>query len=450
MSDLSSMNRENKKRQLRRQMIDSEDARRASELARHGGGGPRRSQEDGRRFLSGRPESGRSEEEEIVRAAEKRVRRRRLKIAAAVVAAAVAAAGGFAFYTATHQYTGYGVVWESPMAASDTSFVRYVNFEDNVLKYTKDGASYINGKGETVWSKSYEMKSPVCYVNQGSAVIADRQGTGIYIFDESGCQGEAQSLLPIQRAAVSAYGVTAVMTEDAKASYAAFYKKDGSSLDWNIKSILSGDGYQTDISVSPEGTQVMVAYACLKNGNLSGKVVFYNFSEVGKNYKNRVVGGFDEIYEGSLVPRVRFLDEEHACAIADNGISFYSLRNIASPELVAHVPVEEEIVSVGYSDKYVACTTPNGSGLYDYTLYVYKADGTLAFSKDIDFQYRYMDIDGDNVILYNESSCRVYNMSGVEKFKGEFDFSVSHIRPGRMPGTLMVTGPETMKEIRMK
>ena len=74
------------------------------------------------------------------------------------------------------------------------------------------------------------------------------------------------------------------MVEDARASYVTFYKKDGSTLDWSIKSILGGDGYQMDVSVSPDGTQVMVSYAYLKNGGISSKVVFYNFSEVGKNY----------------------------------------------------------------------------------------------------------------------------------------------------------------------
>lgn len=54
------------------------------------------------------------------------------------------------------------------------------------------------------------------------------------------------------------------MVEDARASYVTFYKKDGSTLDWSIKSILGGDGYQMDVSVSPDGTQVMVSYAYLK------------------------------------------------------------------------------------------------------------------------------------------------------------------------------------------
>lgn len=431
MSDLSSMSRESKKRQLRRQMLDPSDSGKPGKKLK-------------------RPRESRSEEEEIVLEAGRKVRRRKRRIILTLLAVLVIAGGGFYLYNARRHFTEYSVDWEADMAASEAGFVRYVNFEENVLKYTKDGASYIDAKGKTVWSKSFELKSPVCYVNGGSAVIADQQGTNLYIFDKEGCQGEAESLLLIQRVAVSAHGVVAAMVEDARASYVTFYKKDGSTLDWSIKSILGGDGYQMDVSVSPDGTQVMVSYAYLKNGGISSKVVFYNFSEVGKNYKNRLVGAFEDMYEGDLVPRVRFMDEEHACAFSDSGVSFFSLKNITSPELVVHVPVEEEMSSVCYSDRYIAYTVPNASGLYDYTLFVYKNDGTLAFSREIDFQYRYMDIDGDNLILYNENSCRVYNMSGVEKFDGTFDFTVSHIRSGRFPGTLIVTGPETMKEIRMR
>ena len=46
-------------------------------------------------------------------------------------------------------------------------------------------------------------------------------------------------------------------------------------------------------------------------------IVFYNFSEYGKNYPDRLVGGFDELGD-SICPRVRFLDEDHACAFADD------------------------------------------------------------------------------------------------------------------------------------
>ena len=43
-----------------------------------------------------------------------------------------------------------------------------------------------------------------------------------------------------------------------------------------------------------------------------------------------------------------------------------------------------------------------------------------------------------------------YNMSGTEKFDATFDFPVSKIRKGRFPGTLVVTGPQQMQELKLR
>ena len=77
------------------------------------------------------------------------------------------------------------------------SFCEYVDFGDGVIKYTKDGASYIDGRGKTIWIQSYEMKSPFVSVNGEFAAIGDKQGNSIYICDRSGCQGQATTALPI-------------------------------------------------------------------------------------------------------------------------------------------------------------------------------------------------------------------------------------------------------------
>ena len=37
--------------------------------------------------------------------------------------------------------------------------------------------------------------------------------------------------------------------------------------------------------------------------------------------QTRLVGGFDELGD-SICPRVRFLDEDHACAFADDQVAF--------------------------------------------------------------------------------------------------------------------------------
>ena len=99
--------------------------------------------------------------------------------------------------------------------------------------------------------------------------------------------------------------------------------------------------------------RVMLSDVYIQDSTLKNRIVFYNFSEFGKSYPDRLVGGFEEFGE-SLCPRVRFFDEDHACAVTDNQLAFFSLVNVTSPELVKQVPVEEEIQSVAYSDSHVA------------------------------------------------------------------------------------------------
>mgnify|MGYP002584700626 CR=1 FL=1 len=99
---------------------------------------------------------------------------------------------------------------------------------------------------------------------------------------------------------------------------------------------------------------------------------------------------------------------------------------------------------------YAAAIVRNTNGEYGSRLEVYKKDGTHVLSKEFNFEYTHADFDGDLIILYNEDSCRIYNMSGTEKFDATFDFPVSKIRKGRFPGTLVVTGPQQMQELKLR
>lgn len=424
MSNMDSMDREQKKRQLRQRMISSPGGQ--SQGGGHG-----------------------LDEEEIVRNAEARTRKKRIRMFI-ILAALILAAFAAAYYSLyVRRYESYRVVWEKQIPASENGFAGYEPFGSNVLKYTKDGASYINSRGKIVWSISYQMKSPVCYVNGSYAVIADRQGNSLYICNQEGQRGQTETTLPILRASISAHGVTAVLLEDSTASYISFFKEDGSELDWLIKTVMSKSGYLLDVSLSPEGTQVMVSNVYLQDGIMGNRVAFYNFSEYGKSYPDRLVGGFEEMKD-SVIPRVRFLDEDHACAFGNGQIGFFSLENQTSPALSAHIKLEEELKSVCYSDQYVGVIVENPEGESDYRLDVYSAGGKLKFSKPVSFQYKEIDIDGDMVILYNENSCEIYNMSGKCRFSGSFDFTFSAVRAGKMENELIFTGGDTVRSIRLK
>ena len=281
-------------------------------------------------------------------------------------------------------------------------------------------------------------------------MIADQQGNQLYICSTAGCTGVAKTQLPITKAAVSSRGITAAVVEDSSACYIFYFKKDGEELGINIKMLLSGDGYPVDIALSPDGKQIVMSVMYMKNGTLKNKVVFYDFSEIGKNVNNRFIGGFEEEFDDKMAARVVYLNQETVCAFSDKGLTFISVKNVIPDSTVVTVPVEEEIKSIFYSDKYAGVVVENGSGNPS-RLDVYTTDGKLAGTVDFDYDYAGVEIDGDRVILYNEESCRVYSLDGHLKFQGQFDFSVSCVRSGKNHGnSLIVAGSEVMKEIKLK
>ena len=252
------------------------------------------------------------------------------------------------------------------------------------------------------------------------------------------------------RVTVSAKGVVAALQEDSKASYIYLYKRDGSPLDIMVKSLLSGDGYPVDLSLSPNGTQLITSYMYLDQGMIKCKIVFYNFG-LGKNDPNRVVGiFFPKDLGDAMASRVRFLDESHSVIFTDKGIQFFSTRVETSPELVSQIPIEENIRSITYAQDKVGIVTDNVEGGDPYKLRIYDREGSPVFEKTFNYQYTGFDIDGDLVLLYNDSSCKVYNMTGTEKYNGTFDFTVSKVSAGRFPGTLLVMGPQKMTEIKLQ
>lgn len=423
MAEMSSMNRETKKNQLRRQMIHSDTRTRPPHIR----------QEDA---------------EEAARLLYKKVRRRRLMLVILLLVLLGAGVSAWFYYQRNYQYTSFETAWT--VEINEGSLVGYEPFGSNVLKVTRDGASYTDNKGKNVWTESYEMKNPITAVNGDYAAIADKQGNSIYICNTDGSQGRATTVLPISKVSVSGTGIVAAVVEDSSSSYITFFRKDGNILDITIKTNMAGDGYPLDISFSDDGTQLMCAYVFIQNGELRSRVVFYDFSEIGKNVPNRLVGGFDEPFAGTIAGEVRYLAAPYSCAFSGSGLTFFSSKNLASPALLTQVAVEENIQSVFYSDDYAGVIVRNNSGEFVNRMEIYKKTGELVMKKDFTYDYTQVDIDGDLVILYNEDSCKIYNMAGVLKLYASFDFPVSRIRKGSFPNTLVVTGPQLMKEIKLR
>lgn len=463
MSTSNPTNREFKKQQLRSRMISSDQpaasiprstspaSSAASSETSAAGSSPRVTARSQAADLSRQ----RKESAETIRKAHHRTVRRRTVVLVVLLCLIAGAAGGLYWYNRFAKLENTTVVWERLTDQAESTFTGYESFGDNVLKYTRDGAAYIDASGKDIWIQSYEMNDPIVAVCGDYAAIADRQGTSIYICDKTGCLGVATTVLPISRITISSRGMVAAITEDQLSANVYYFQRDGSEMEIYIRGLLDSDdsrdetgvGYVLDADLSPDGNLLMGSYFYVQGGRLRNRVAFYNFSEVGKNAVNRMVGGFHEIYEDSMVSKVVCLNNERAVAFADNSLSFYSLRDQMSPEMTLLIPVEEEIQSIFYNENYVGIIVQAASGEEKYRMDVYEADGTKAFSEGFSYGYTQAAVEGDMVFLYNEESCRIYNHYGNLKYEGTFDYTVSRITRGQLPNQIIVTGPQKMQEL---
>ncbi len=391
------------------------------------------------------------DEEDRERGLERQRRRsRRIRRAVTIgilLAAVLLAAAAFLLHR-YYRYSTFELSWEKIL--NEGSFAGCERYGENVLKYSHDGASYIDASGREIWVDSYEMKSPRAYISGDCACIYDSAGNQINIYNLAGRTGTAGTVLPVTKAVVAENGVCAAIVEDADASYISFFRKTGEELDITVKSRLSGDGYPIDIGLSPEGTQLIVSFAYLSDGQLKSKVIFYDFSEIGKNIPNRLVGGFEAPFDGSLVARVRFINSTYSYAAADTGIYIFSSKNIASPELVRELRTEELIQTLFNYKNGVGLILRSDEGEDPYRLVLYKADGSTALDVPVGFQYKYAGSDGQYIYFTDDDNFAVMNMHGVVKFNGYMTDAARVVTHGKMPGSFVFSGSSYVREYRFR
>ena len=158
----------------------------------------------------------------------RRRRRQQLKrilIAALVVIAVIIIA---VVVIQRRTYHKYSVL--SSAKNEDVQSAGYVKLGDCVLKYASDGASLLNQKQETVWKQSYEMTDPVADVRDETAVVADKEGTLMYIFRKDAPVGAVETSMPILKARVAQSGVVAAILRDGEKTWIDFYATDGSLI----------------------------------------------------------------------------------------------------------------------------------------------------------------------------------------------------------------------------
>lgn len=324
---------------------------------------------------------------------------------------------GIRYYLNNRTFSGYSIT--STTERSDTLTTKYAMFGENILKYSRDGVSYTDEKNSLLFSITYTMQDPVLSLSEKSGAVADKNGSQIYVFDQTGQKGEITTLLPIKHLAVSNQGVVAVLMEDSGSTKLELYDSSGNLLGSGVFDPKDA-GYPLNMSISSDGTKIVIAFAQVSGTKLGSCVAVYNFDSVGENYVDQLV--FAQNYTDYMIPEVHYFDDRVFAAAGNGILSFFQGSQI--PEPVAEITFEDKIESVFYGTDSVGLVFSAEEGRL---LRLYDTRGNLLSEFSFDLDYDNIRIADNSILIYNDTEMGLYSYSGKECFRQSFETSLIDI-----------------------
>lgn len=377
----------------------------------------------------------------------KKILRHRLTIlyrSILVVAVIAAAAVVVVVQTKNRVFGEYQVTSSVPRESITNSSM--IALGENILIYSSDGASCINRRGEVLWNQTFEIQDPVFAVCQDMAAIGDYNGSTIYLMNTEKTIGEIDTKMPIRNFAVSAGGIVAAVLDDtADTTWIYLFDSSGNTLAY-FKTTMKDSGYPMSVTISDNGYLVGVSYLYMDNGMMRSSVAFYNFGPVGQNEIDNFVSSYD--YIDTVVPFVKFLNNEKAVAVADNRLVFFEGNQ--KPVSIADILLDSRIEGIYYGNGYVALLYNDVTGNALYKADIYNDSGKLEDTLMLDFQFSDILFHRDKVIVYNEQECVVHTIGGMDNFNGNFNKQALTLIPANASYEYVVVTPDSIDTIELK
>lgn len=340
-------------------------------------------------------------------------------------------------------YTDYEVVYSVPWTRTES--MTSIQLENTIFSYTKDGMSCTDSKGNVLWNVTYEMQNPIVRTCKNVVAVGDYNGRKIYLCNTSKALGQIDTTIPIRDFCVSADGVVAAVLDDSTVTAIYLYDMNGKQLAY-FKTTMSKSGYPLALDISDNSEMVALSYLQANNGTVSSSVAFYNFSSVGQNYTDNLVGGYG--YADAIVPFVSFMNDETVFAVADNRLMLYEGNQ--TPVNVADVLISEEIQGIYYNENYIGLVFYNTQGGTQYRLDIYDSKGKKVNEIAYDMEYTNIQLEKECIIISNDATCEIYNWNGKRKYQGDFKERVYSIIPTSTTTKFTVVTEDAIQTVELR
>ena len=326
-------------------------------------------------------------------------------------------AGSFFLYNQLHVFQDYVITASKSVEA--VSGTKYLSVGKKLYRYNSDGVSCISRTGDTEWSVTYSMQAPIADLCDGTMVIAEQQGTQVYIVNRDGLLGNFETQIPILKARVSRQGVVALVLQDDTVTWVNLYQADGTSVATD-KTTVGESGYPLDVALSPNGQKMAVSYLKMAEGVMTDEVVFYHFGAAGKDKTDNIVSRTE--YTDEVIPQIYFTDDAHAVGVSDSGYHVFSGSN--APEESTSVQFEKEIISSFHDAERIGFLFLNDDGDEQYRMELYNYSGRKKSSAKIDAKFDEIKIENGQILMYNDKGFDVFSKSGHQRFSSAYEKEV--------------------------
>lgn len=340
-------------------------------------------------------------------------------------------------------YNGYTI--KEVIERTESSASVTLQLGDNMVSYSKDGASCVDVKGNKVWNQTYEMQKPIVGTTSKSIAISDYNGRSIYVMNAEKILGTISTNMPVKNVAVSESGIVAAVLEDGSTTWIYVYDAKGNVFVYS-KTKMNNSGYPMAVALSPDATLMAVSYLYVDSGVMRSSVGFYNFGEVGQNELHNYVSGFN--YTDSLIPYVKFMNDEIAVAVADDRVMFYKGKQ--KPAVLSETLLNQEILGIYSSQEYVGLVFENIEGVTKYYMDLYNIEGEKKETLEFDCEYTDIVITEETILIYNKNEWNVYTIGGRRKFSGVYESNIQKIISTDKIEEYLIVTDETLEKTVLK
>lgn len=347
------------------------------------------------------------------------------------------------YFFSNRLFSGYDVI--SEWKRKDSNTVQYISYNDNILKYSKDGASAFDSKGTVLWNGGYEMESPCADICGKYVVIYNVGGKELFVYNGDDSGTKLEMTLPIVKARVAAQGVVAVLLEDTDSNTINIYNpySNTTPLLVEIPTNIKSNGYPMDFDISHDGNSLVASYLIVENGAATNQASFYNFTEVGQD-KKQLVGG--KSFGDNMIAQISFVNEDEVVIFHQTGFSLFT--DMKQPKEKTKKTFEDKIESVVSNEKYVGVILSKVSD-DNKSLQLFDYSGKKKLTFPITYNYEKVMLNNEEIIFSSEKKCNILRCNGKEKFEFVFDYNIICFLPLKGSEKYLLVDENMIQEIKL-